>query len=61
MTCWSFPGTMIGTSPLSATPDVAPTGGQGMENMHMWNSWDVMGDWTTRCIEVEDWMDVPWE
>lgn len=39
--------------------DTATAGGRGMENMHYWPSWDVMGDWTTRCVEVENWMDVP--
>jgi hypothetical protein len=27
--------------------------------MHLWPDWDVMGDWTTRCLAVEDWMAVP--
>ena len=40
-------------------PDVAASGGQGLENMHYWEPWDVMGDWTTRCLEVEDWLHVP--
>jgi len=40
-------------------PNTAASGGRGMENMHYWPTWDVMGDWTTRCIEVADWMDLP--
>jgi hypothetical protein len=27
--------------------------------MHLWPAWDVMGDWTTRCIKVGNWLDVP--
>lgn len=34
-------------------------GGRGLELMHLWPDWDVMGDWTTRCLAVEDWMAVP--
>ena len=30
-----------------------------LEAMHYYGAWDVMGDWTTRAVEVEDWMDVP--
>ena len=37
----------------------AAAGGRGLEIMHLWPSWDVMGDWTARCIEVENWLDVP--
>jgi len=40
-------------------PDTAVTGGRGLEVMHYWPRWDVQGDWTTRAVEVEDWMDVP--
>lgn len=40
-------------------PDTAASGGRGMENMHYWPAWDVMGDWTTRCLEVENWFDIP--
>ena len=39
--------------------DTAASGGRGMENQHSWESWDMMGDWTTRCIKVQDWMNVP--
>jgi hypothetical protein len=39
--------------------DIASSGGRGLWLMHIWPEWDVMGDWTTRCIEVADWMDVP--
>jgi hypothetical protein len=42
-----------------AFADAAAGGGRGMENQHYWNTWDVMGDWTTRCIKVADWMDTP--
>ena len=40
-------------------PETVACGGRGLENMHLWPSWDVMGDWTTRCIAVENWLDVP--
>jgi hypothetical protein len=40
-------------------PETVAHGGRGLENMHIWPSWDVMGDWTTRCIEVENWFEVP--
>ncbi len=40
-------------------PDTAVTGGRGLEVMHYWPRWDVQGDWTTRAVEVEDWMNVP--
>ena len=39
--------------------ETAASGGRGMENQHSWKSWDFMGDWTTRCIKVQDWMNVP--
>ena len=39
--------------------DTAATGGRGMETYVRYGRWDVMGDWTTRAVEVEDWMDVP--
>jgi len=39
--------------------DTATAGGRGLENMHCWPAWDVIGDWTTRCLEVENWLDVP--
>ncbi len=39
--------------------DTAASGGRGLEAMHYYGAWDVMGDWTTRAVEVEDWMDVP--
>jgi hypothetical protein len=39
--------------------ETVATGGRGLEIMHLWPAWDVMGDWTTRCIEVENWLDVP--
>jgi len=39
--------------------DTAASGGRGMENMHYRPAWDAMGDWTTRCLEVENWMDAP--
>lgn len=39
--------------------DTAATGGRGLEAMHHYPRWDVMGDWTTRAVEVEDWMKVP--
>jgi hypothetical protein len=35
------------------------SGGRGLEIMHLWPAWDVMGDWTTRCIKVENWLKVP--
>ena len=35
------------------------SGGRGLESMHLWPAWDVMGDWTTRCIIVENWLKVP--
>jgi len=35
------------------------SGGRGLELMHLWPTWDVMGDWTTRCIKVGNWLDVP--
>ena len=39
-------------------PDRAATGGRGLEAMHHDEHWDVMNDWTTHAVEVEDWMDV---
>jgi len=39
--------------------DTAATGGRGLETMHHYPRWDVMGDWTTRAVEAEDWMNVP--
>jgi hypothetical protein len=44
----------LGTIDAKAISD-----GRGLENMHLWPDWDVMGDWTTRCLRVEDWMKVP--
>ena len=41
--------------------DRAATGGRGLEAMRHYERWDVRGDWTTRAVEVEDWMDVPLE
>ena len=40
-------------------PDKAATGGRGLQAMHYYEPWDVMGDWTTRAIEVEDWLNIP--
>lgn len=40
-------------------PAHAALGGRGLENQHIWEPWDVMGDWTTRCVRVGDWMEVP--
>jgi len=40
-------------------PDTAATGGRGLQAMHYYEPWDVMGDWTTRAVEVEDWLDIP--
>ena len=31
---------------------------RGMETYVQYDRWDVMGDWTTRAVEVENWMDV---
>ena len=39
--------------------DTIASGGRGLEIMHLWPAWDVMGDWTTRCIKVENWLNVP--
>ena len=39
--------------------DTAASGGRGLEAMRHYERWDVMGDWTTRAVEVGDWMDVP--
>ena len=39
--------------------DTMASGGRGLEIMHLWPAWDVMGDWTTRCIKVENWLKVP--
>jgi outer membrane protein assembly factor BamB len=39
--------------------DFTSSGGRGLWLMHLWPEWDVMGDWTTHCIKVDDWMDVP--
>ena len=39
--------------------DTVVTGGRGLEVVHYWPRWDVQGDWTTRAVEVEDWMNVP--
>ena len=40
-------------------PTTSASGGRGMEAMHYYETWDVMEDWTTRAVEVEDWMNVP--
>ena len=40
-------------------PDTAVTGGRGLEAMHYYPRWDVLGDWTARAVETEDWMNVP--
>lgn len=40
-------------------PAAAATGGRGLEAMHYYEPWDVMGDWTSRAVEVEDWMALP--
>ena len=39
--------------------DTAATGGRGMETYVQHERWNVAGDWTTRAVEVEDWMNVP--
>jgi hypothetical protein len=39
--------------------DTTASGGRGLEVHHVWEPWDVMGDWTTRALKVENWMDVP--
>jgi len=41
------------------SPAAAVSGGRGMEFMHLWSEWDVMGDWTTRAVLVERTMEVP--
>ena len=39
--------------------DAAATGGRGLVLMYFHESWDVMGDWTQRAVEVPSWLDVP--
>ncbi len=38
--------------------ETAASGGRGLEVHHVWEPWDVMGDWTTRALKVERWLDV---
>ena len=40
-------------------PDKAATGVRGLQAMYYYQPWDVMGDWTTRAVEVEDWLNIP--
>lgn len=39
--------------------DTAAGGGRGLEALHHHEHWNVLGDWTTRAVEVEDWTNVP--
>lgn len=39
--------------------DAAAIGGRGLEAMHLYEPYDVMGNWTQRAIEVKSWLDVP--
>jgi len=42
-------------------PDTAAKGGLGLESERFADPWDMMWHWESRCIDVEDWMDIPLE
>ncbi len=39
--------------------DAAARGGLGLESERLAQPWDMMWHWESRCIDVEDWMNVP--
>lgn len=40
-------------------PDAAAKGGMGLESERLAQRWDMMWHWESRCIDVEDWLDIP--
>ena len=41
--------------------DAAAKGGLGLESERLAQPWDMMWHWESRCIDVEDWLDIPLE